>query len=285
MSRQNEKAKEDISEEHAVVVATTAGVPAGHDYGDDAGSGFEGTTAAELSVPFLGILQSNSPQVENEDPEGSKSGMLFNTVTRELTEGAAGQIFLPCHREQAFVEWVPRADGGGFVGLHDPNGEVVKEAIANNDGKRFGKLAVGDNELAETHYMYGLLLEEDGLSSNGFAVISFTSTKIKPYRDWVTAMYTLKGKPPLFANRARIRTVKQTNDHGTFHNFRIDPFGKTWRESLINPKVQGDLLTEAREFRKMVISGMAKAAFETERVAGDPTSGAGGAGSGEDPPF
>jgi len=254
------------------------------DYGADAGVGFEGTTSADLSVPFLGILQSNSPQVENDDPKGSKSSMLFNTVTRELVDGAEGQIFLPCHKETAFVEWVPRAKGGGFVGLHDPNGDVVKAAIEANDGNRIGNLTVGDNELSETHYMYGLFLETDGLTSSGFGVISFTSTKIKSFRGWITAMYTLKGKPPLFANRARIRTVKQTNEHGTFYNFRIDPFAATWRESLIYPKTQSELLVEARDFRKMVTSGMARASFETERAATGATEGAAENNDG-DPPF
>ncbi len=269
----------------AVATAGTGGaLTTTHDYGDDAGAGFEGTTSADLSVPFLGILQSNSPQVEDDDPKGAKSGMLFNTVTREMIDGEEGHVFLPCHKEMAFVEWVPREKGGGFVGLHDPNGDVVKEAVANNDGERFGKLFVGENELSETHYAYGLLLDEEGLESIGFGVISFTSTKIKPFKDWVTAMYTLKGKPPLFANRGRIRTVKQKNGLGTFYNFRIDPFATTWRESLINPKEQSDLLQEARDFRDMVTSGMARASFETERAASGGSAGAAD-DSETEPPF
>jgi hypothetical protein len=251
------------------VATTKGGAVAAYDYGQDAGAGFEGTTGKDLSVPFLGILQSNSPQIEEKDPPGAESGMLFNTVTRELNSGETGVVFLPCHKEMAFVEWVPRSKGGGFVALHDPNGEVVAKAIEDNDGNRIGKLKVGENELAETHYVYGLLLNDEGTEATGFAVISFTSTKIKPYRDWITAMYTLKGKPPMFANRGRIRTVKQKNEHGTFFNFRIDPFAETWRESLINPAISADLLTEARDFREMVTSGMARAAFETERSTGD----------------
>lgn len=258
---------------------------AGYDYGEEAGAGFEGTKGSDLSIPFLGILQSNSPQVEDKDPEGAESGMLFNTVTRELASGTDGVIFLPCYKEMAYVEWVPRNKGGGFVGLHDPNGDTVKKVIAENDGNRVGKLAVGDNELVETHYVYGLVLNEDGTQTNGFAVLSFTSTKIKPFRDWVTAMYTLKGKPPIFANRARIKTIKQKNEHGTYYNFRIDPFEKTWSASLINPADLGYLLEEARDFREMVMSGMAKAAFETQNDTGGGSAAGGGGGDDEIPPF
>lgn len=269
-----------------VVETNPGGAVVGYDYGQDAGAGFEGTSSKDLSVPFLGILQSNSPQVEEKDPPGAESGMLFNTVTRELLDGDKGVGFLPCHKEgPVFVEWVPRNKGGGFVALHDPESDAVKNAepIVNEQGKETRRLRYGDNELIETYYMYGLFLDEDKLSTIGFAVISFTSTKIKPYRDFVTAMYTMKGKPPIFANRARIRTVKQSNDAGTFYNFRIDPLEETWLKSLIDPSENSALLKEAKDFQEMVTSGMARAAFETERVAGDGAATA--SADGEDPPF
>lgn len=266
-----------------VAVPPKGGALAAYDYGADAGAGFEGTSAADLSVPFLGILQSNSPQVEDDNPKGAKAGMLFNTVTSDMVDGDKGIPFLPVHKETAYVEWVPRDSGGGFVGLHDPNGEIVKKAIAANGGSRTGKLTLPNgNELIETHYVYGLMLEADGITTTGFAVISFTSTKIKPYRDWTTAMYTLKGRPPMFANRALIKTVKQKNEKGSFYNFDIDPFKDNWAASLINPQTEGALLEEAKAFRDMVTSGMARAAFETQGATG-------GSGTGstdpDDPPF
>lgn len=269
----------------AVATTPKGGAVAAYDYGADAGAGFEGTTGADLSIPFISILQSNSPQVE-EDSDRYKPGMLFNTVTGDVIDAdvskqGAGQAFLPVHKETAYVEWVPRDSGGGFVGLHDPNGEVVKKAIAANGGSRIGKLTLDNgNELIETHYIYGLLLDADGVTTTGFAVVSFTSTKIKPYRDFTTAMYTLKGRPPMFANRAVIRTVKQKNEKGSFFNFKIEPLKGSWSESLISPADEADLLTEAKGFRDMVTSGMARAAFETQNSTGD-----GGNGSSEDPPF
>ncbi len=285
-------------------LATTeeAGLPAvtgGYDYGDDAGAGFEGTKGSDLSVPFLAILQSNSPQVVDKDPAGCESGMLFNTVTRETWVGeginAEGVGFIPVHHERVYVEWVPRSEGGGMVQIHDPNGDVVAKAIEENDGKAYGKLHCPDsrsdakdgamNDLVETFYVYGLFLDVDGVSTIGFGVLSFTSTKIKPWRDWLTAMVTLKYDPPIFANRAVIRTVKQRNDSGTFFNFRIDPFGKTWTESLINPVQNADLLNEASKFRDMVVSGMAKADFASERAATGTSGDVDGGDNGEDAPF
>lgn len=233
-----------------------------HDYGDMAGQGFEGTSAKDLSIPFINVLQPMSKALEEKD--GAAAGQLFNTVTGELIDGEAGITFLPCHKELAFVEWVPLDDGGGFVGIHAPDSDVVKQAIAANDGKRFGALKVGSNELVETHYVYGLLLNEDGTETQSFAVIAFTSTKIKPCRDWFTSMYTIKGQPPLFANRAKIKTVKQKNKAHTFYNLKIEPLKDKWTTSLINPATEGNLLQEAKAFKEMVVSGMAKAAFDQQ---------------------
>lgn len=264
------------------VTKKEAALPAvAFDYGTDAGAGFENTSGKDLSIPFISILQSNSPQVEDENPKGSKPGMLFNTVTRELIEGEDGLVFLPAHHEEAFVEWKPRDAGGGFVGMHDENSEEVQNAIKAK-GTKFAKLtSSAGNDLIQTKYMYGLLLNKEGTESLGFAVISFTSTKIKPFTDWLTSMYTLKGKPPLFANRAVLKTVKQKNEKGTFYNFQIEPFGENWSKGLINPVEEGALLSEGKDFRQMVISGMARASFETQNS----TAGAGGEATSEDAPF
>lgn len=251
-----------------------------YDYGADSGSGFEGTSGSDLSIPFLQVLQSNSPQVEDNKPEGAVAGMLFNTVTGELVKGSVN--FLPVLKQDAYVEWVPRDQGGGFVGMHTLDAPEVKAAIAANGGDRFKKLVnAKGNDLIETHYMYGLLLDESGTQTQGFAVLAFSSTKIKPFRDWTTAMYMLKGRPPLFANRASISTVKQKNDKGSFFNFSITPLRDTWAESLINPQTEAALLTEAREFKKLVETGMARANFEQQGGAEAPT----GANNGEEAPF
>ena len=264
-------------------------------YGDDAGSGFEGTTAKDMSIPFLNILQANSPQVQEEDPPGSKSGMLFNTVTREIYTGSEGVIFLPCYKDgPVWVEWIPRDMGGGFVGIHQPEDSIVLQAEPiphPKTGKPTRRLQAGDNELIETFHAYGLTLEElksddtgdTTTMTTGFAVINFTSTKIKPYRDFITAMMWLRGKPPIFANRARITTAIEKRDGQSYFNFRINPWRRTWMESLINPKTEADMLTEAKTLRKMVTDGVARAAYET--TAEDSGGSESGAPEGGNPPF
>jgi hypothetical protein len=269
-------AKEVATSKKNEIAASTADL----DYGADAGVGFEGTKGSDLSIPFLGVLQSNSPQVED-DSSGAKAGQLINTVTGELIDGAKGVTFLPVHKEQAFVEWIPRDKGGGFVAMHAFDSDVVKAAKQAAGGARTGKLVLSNgNELIETYYVYGLMLNSEGTASEGFGVISFSSTKIKPYRDWTTSMFTLKGRPPMFANRGVIKTIKQKNEKGSYFNFKIEPLKATWKDSLIHPVAERELLEEAKGFRDMVISGMARANFEQQNATGDS-----GNGNPEDAPF
>lgn len=235
------------------------------DYGADAGTGFEGTSKADLAIPFLGVLQSNSPQVVDENPAGAKAGLLYNTVTRELTDAKNGINLLPVYKDHLFVEWVPREKGGGFVAAHAPDSDLVKETLAALNGVRTPKLILKNgNQLVETYYIYALLLNEDATASIGFCVISFTSTKIKPYRDWLTSMFMIKGRPPIFAFRSKLKTVRQQNEKGVYYNFQIEPFGDSWKSSLIDPSIGKDLLDEARSFREMITSGTARAAYETQ---------------------
>jgi hypothetical protein len=267
----------------AEVKNTAVAVAGDYDYGADAGVGFEGTTSNDLSIPFIGILQSNSPQIDGDNPvEGAKPGMLINTVTGELISGDVGQTFIPVHYDRAFVEWTPRDKGGGFVGLHDPNSELVKTMVEKHKGQKGKIILANGNELIETEYCYCLLLETDAKTVAGFAVLSLTSTKLTPFRKFKTSLFMLKGKPPLFVNRAVMKTAKQKNDKGTFYNASFVPaVGTDWKSSLIpNNADHKALIEEAKSFREMVLNGVAKADFARSNAAGDT-----GSGNTEDAPF
>lgn len=255
-----------------------------YDYGADAGAGFEGMKGSELSVPFIAILQGLSPQV-TDNPDVYRVGQLYNTVTHAAIDGKEGIGFIPVYRERAYVEWINRDDGGGFVALHDPDSQDVKAAIAANENKNTGKIPFSKiegkrHELVETQYLYGLVLNIETGTVDGFAVISFTSTKLRVYRELMTNLRMLKGKPPLFANRLKITTVGQKNKAGqAYHNFVISPFGgKTYADSLIHPTEEADLLKSAKEFGEQVVNGLARAAFETQTATGDTDSEEGDGG-------
>jgi hypothetical protein len=257
-----------MAKENKAVVPTApqAVVPAA-DYGADAGVGFENQTRADISIPFLTVLQALSPQITS--MEAAKPGMLFNTVTDELVDGKTGRVFVPATTKHQYVEWVPREKGGGFVAAHEADSEVVKQAMAGS--KDFGKYTTPNgNQLQETFYIYGMLLDEADQPAE-MAVIGFTSTKIGVYRRWNTKvnMFTLpqpdgrKVRPPLFAHKVRITTVKEKNNKGEFFNFELQPANGSVAASLLPPGHAA--LEAAKQLRDMIVSGTAKADYASQQ--------------------
>lgn len=237
-----------------------------YDYGDSSGEGFRDQTPDHLVLPFLNILQSNSPQVE-EGVEGAKPGVLFNTVTEEMYP--EGVTFVPAYKEQVFVEWVPRTKGGGFVGVHQVDSEVVRRAKEN--ATDFGKYSTPEgNDLVETFYVYGVTLEKDRETPGEMVVLAFTSTKIKVYKRWNTkmSMFQLnvngrKQQPPLFAHRVEVTTKKEKNEKGTWHNFVLAPALGDVTSSLLSPGHPA--LETALSCRDMVAGGLARASYESQQ--------------------
>lgn len=276
-------------------VAKSAGteVAVVHDYGEMKHQGFEDTKVTDLSIPFISVMQSNSVQVEDDD-HPAKSGDLVNSVSGEVVPQPI--IVQPVHKDHLWAEWVPRSKGGGRGDSHPDDAPMVQAIIKNNggsrippedaDGKRNPFKTPDGMDLVETHYVYVLLLTEDGMEPIGYAVLPFSSTKIKVQKDWWTNMYTLRGAPPLQANRAKVSTTKQTKKGKTFFNLLIRPFGDTWMEGLIPPDETGiALIKHGQEFRDMIESGLAKPAIETEDGSSGETSGAASSNSDEEMPF
>jgi hypothetical protein len=232
------------------------------DYGTEAGSGWEGTSNEDFAIPFLSILQSGSPQVKKkgaEYVEGAEEGMLYNTATGELYDGDTGVQIIPCYTEHIFIEWKNKqTDGGGFVGVHSIDSDVVAQARAAS--KEFGKYTVpveGGNphDLVETFVFYAIQLDAAG-EIVGPCMISCSSTKIKAYKAIMTPLRQVKGRPPLFAFKLRVATVPEKNAKGDFFNFKITPANGSPVESLIDPAT--DLFTVAKEFKDQVVQGKAK---------------------------
>lgn len=257
------------------------------DYGEDAGGGFDNQTREDIAIPFLVVLQALSPQVVKETVEGAKAGKLFNTVTEELFDKVS---FVPGYTEHVYVEWVPRKEGGGFVAVHQMDSELVTKA--KEESEEFGKLKIdreggGQNDLVETFYVYGSVIDEDG-EPESMAVIAFTSSKIKIYKKWNTSirMFTQKTdddpprkvKPPLFAHTVTLGSQGETANNEDYFNFTLAPANGKIADSLQPPGSPG--LEAARAVGDMVKSGLAKAAHDSVDGGGE-----GGDRSDDDIPF
>ena len=74
----------------------------------DAGQGLSEVNMDTIQIPFLKILSSMSPQTKKSKKEyvdGAEEGMIFNTVTEELIDGAEGITVVPCYFEPVALEW------------------------------------------------------------------------------------------------------------------------------------------------------------------------------------
>ena len=102
----------------------------------DAGSGFEEVTSSDIKIPFIRIIQALSPQIKKTDPsfiEGASQGDIFNTVTKTLWNGEEGILVIPSYFQQKLLEFIPRNQGGGFVGELSPESEDVRKAVRDQD--------------------------------------------------------------------------------------------------------------------------------------------------------
>ncbi len=229
--------------------------------------------AADNTMPFLAILQKGSPQVNKQDPahiKGAEAGMLLNTATGQLWTGEDGARIVPCGIQKAWVEWVPREAGGGYVATYPHDPKLPREMGAKEDDRRRLVLP-SKNHLVETLYTLGLL--EDGSP----VVIGATSTAMKPMRDWMTtrnAQRLPNGKTaPAFAKTYRLKTVWQKNDSGDWY---------TWRVFIEDGWTPAELFAPALEFAKQIAANGVVIGRPPVEGDGDAAGGAAAPGTNHD---
>lgn len=278
----NDKSKETVVAEAASIVKEQAAgaLAKVEDYGDDRGAGTSHLAADEKSIPFLNLLQSNSPEVEKQTVPGAKAGMFLNTVTKELIPGNVGLVIQPVWHDRSIVEWKDRDKGGGLVGRHSPTSPEALEAKEAHGGNfistKENPVRRGENFMVDTRYLYCNILSEDGEEFTGaYFLLAASKSKIKPTQDFVTSIDILRGRPPLFAARAHLTSVVQIQKGSgkEFYNIRFMPHvqGATYRDTLIPAKAadgvtKHPLLVIGRQFQDAITGGVLKADFDAQAV-------------------
>jgi hypothetical protein len=259
----------------------------------DAGQGMEGATAESFAIPFLSVLQSNSPQVDEASGqaiEGARAGMFFENVTGRLVSGkpdGGGVRFVPCAYRRVFLRWGPRSgEGAGFKGELLPEevaalrarGEIVEVDgrlyFPDADGsiKRAKDGSVQNDRLSDTRNHYVLLLnDEDGSWQQ--ALLSLTSTQIKKSKTLMAALASVKMQgpsgmftPPTFANVVRATTLPESNDKGNWFGIRMEIVARVDR---------AEVYAAAKAFRDSVVKGQIEVKYEEPAPGGEGGSGEG----------
>lgn len=235
----------------------------------------ESFTRDDVQLPFIRILQDNSPQVKKQDAayiKGAEAGLLFNTATGELYDAQEkGLLVVPVKYTRSITEWIPRSQGGGFVADHGPNLELLNSAekIENAEGAVRLTLPNG-HELVDSALYYVLVLREDedgeivGVEQ---AAITMSGMSWKAARQWNTkasmlVLTTPDGQklrnPPLFVAAWRLFAEYTKNEKGTFFKFKAPLFHKWTHE------VGEEILQTALALREGIEGG----AVRTQAPAG-----------------
>lgn len=260
-----------------------------NDFSGFAGQGFQNLGKDDLAIPFLVILQSNSPQVKRSDGqyvEGAAEGMLFNSVTREVYDPVKEKLLvIPCAYDRNFVEWRIRENGGGFQGVHTVEEGLKLQATCIRDDKNRDILPGKPHQLNDTRTFFVMLYSEVDGAVIGPALISMTSTQIKKQKQWLMQQNLLKLRgpngvytPPMYASKWRITTVPESNEKGSWMGWAF-----THEGYLKGPK--DPAFIECEKFAKSVSTGNVKADYEKAAEAGAAPGQPGGAGDDDNIPF
>jgi hypothetical protein len=186
----------------------------------------------DLAVPFLRIVQANSPQVIQGQPqflEEAKPGMFLNTASNQLWDGREGVYFLPVTYQRSYIEWRPRERGGGFVKDHGSDGEQLLKTTKRNEKNR--DILPNGNELQTAALYYGYLVEPNRGKAQQVALV-LAGTQLKKSRKFNTALETAtiedpetnrKVKLAPFYRLWKLTSIPESNDKGHWFGIQLDP--------------------------------------------------------------
>jgi hypothetical protein len=189
-------------------------------YTDDKGKGYS-NEAADSVVPFLDVCASTQNPQLNPKHEKYIAGIVLGDImikggTPPFVSGQKGLLVQPCAFDKAWVEWVPRIKGGGFVTRYSerPSTAVERPSPENPARTRIYNPANG-NEIIETRYHYVRL--ENGQPY----VMAFKSTGHTVSREWTQQMKLLGDAA--WAHRYRVTTKLKVRGQQEWYIFAITP--------------------------------------------------------------
>lgn len=281
---------------NAVTKAAEAGLPAEFmdELKGDADQYQEQMGKDDMSIPFLQILQQLSPQCTKGQPEYIKAAEpsdLFDTVTQRLFKTRddddnpiQGVRVMPIHYKRSFIEWVPRAKGGGIVnewpveeGLsivtqrNDQNLDIIQ------DGSPHG---TPGNQLNDTHTHFVFMILPDGTYEP--MILTMASTQIKSSKDLnnMVSKHALKDGTRMsqrFFGVYGVTTQQRTNDQGSWYVWKFEKVTDVEADPSLMPAYR-----EAKKFLEGIKAGEHKADYSKMDGEANPSTKGGGKDGGKD---
>ena len=239
------------------------GVAVAASFEADAQVGFEQMGQDDLALPFLKILTNMSPEIGEVD--GASPGMLYNSVTGELFDGAGGVVVIPCAYVRQYIEWAPRGSGSGApINIHPATSDILSKTH-REPGESKDFLDNG-NYIENTANHYVQVIDQNGVPSP--ALIVMKSTQLKKSRKWNSMMMSVKLEganglytPPMFSQQYRLTVVSESNDRGKWHGWEIERIGSV---------EDAGIYQTAKLFSESIQAGQVNVKHESdEKPAGD----------------
>ena len=222
--------------ENNVTTRKEGGLPSTALYEGDAHAGFENVKTSSLALPILKLLQNGSGEAQKRNQnyvEGAEPGMLLNTVTKKLYDGAKGIEVIPCHYKLEYQEWADFGTGSGRPeNIFDANSDILSKT----------KNEIGKDRLENGNYIQTVgqhyVLIRDGNSTEN-ALISMSSSQGKVSRKWNSMMMsiTLDGKngpytPPSFSHKYRLTSVLNSGKGNQWYGYNVTKVGPVEEPAL-----------------------------------------------------
>ena len=231
----------------------------------DANKGAQNISQEDLALPFLKVLGQLSPEVNKSHGKyvkGAEPGMIINSVTNELHDGATGIDVIPVYYKRQYIEWQDRGTSTGApVAIHEADSDIVSTTTRDKSYK--DRLPSG-NYLENTANHVVVVLGKSPTT----ALISMKATQLKVSRKWNSMMMGIKmqGKnglftPPTYSHIYKLSTVQMSNDKGTW-------FG--WDVSKVGPVSDKGIYDIAKTFAERVGKGEVQAKHGSEETSSTP---------------
>ena len=222
--------------ENNVTTRKEGALPSTALYEGDAHAGFENVNTTSLALPILKLLQNGSGEAQKRNQnyvEGAEPGMLLNTVTKKLYDGAKGIEVIPCHYKLEYQEWADFGTGSGRPeNIYDANSDILSKTK-----NEIGKDRLENGNYIQTVGQHYVLIREGNSTEN--ALISMSSSQGKVSRKWNSMMMsiTLDGKngpytPPSFSHKYKLTSVLNSGKGNQWYGFNVTQVGPVEEPAL-----------------------------------------------------
>lgn len=233
---------------------------------EDAKTYVDDTSADDLAIPRIRIIQSGSKQIKKADPnriEGAEEGDFLNSATNEVVKGEIGIYFVPVKRRIVYLEWKDLAKGGGLVNNFGEDASAYNAIIPDENGARKTN---PDAEIVKTYEIYGYQVDITNKKYNQ-VILSLAKSQVKKMKKWNTIIRTLVDRAgqqlPEYAGIYKLTTIPESNDKGSWFNFEIILAGYT----LAIPEIGKIVYEKSKEFANFIKNSKVQAHYADEEIA------------------